>query len=180
MTQLTSILALLFSALVFAQHTENFNTIASQIKPYTTELVDLKFKNGNQKEKGILNVFQIDNYQYTFPTGVFKEYYKSGELFTEANFDAFGNALYWKCYDKDGTLVIDSKTIKIDTNAQNLKQLLDLGKFIEVVTYEKEFRYSYKLCKWYLFSEGQRLNNKKTGNWKKYHDNGALKKETDF
>ena len=177
---LTIIFSFLICNFSIAQHTLEFDKIASKIKPIETKVVDIKFKNGNQKEKGTNIIYEFGDYEYTYITGQRIEYYKSGQIMTESEYDLYGNILSCKLYDGNGDILRESKTLKIDTKAKTIEEFLHLNKYYEILTYEKKYKYSFKLCKWYLFSEGQMLNNKKIGKWKKYSDDGKIKKETKY
>ena len=176
------ILAIIFSFLIsnltIAQHTLEFEKIASKIKSTGTEVVDIKFKNGNQKEKGTDIIYGFGDYEYVYSTGKRIEYYKNGQIMIDSEYDLYGNILTYKLYDGVGNLLLESKTLKIDTKAKTIEAFLHLNKYFEILTYEKKYKYSSALCKWYLFSEGQMLNYKKIGKWIKYSNNGEIKKES--
>ena len=119
---LTIIFSILISNLSIAQHTLEFEKIASKIKPLETEVVDIKFNNGNQKEKGTNIIYEFGDYEYIYSTGKRIKYYKRGQIMTESEFDLYGNILTCKLYDGNGDLLRESKTLKIDTKAKNIKE----------------------------------------------------------
>lgn len=166
-----------FYTLSNAQHTAEFDKIASKIKLTETIAIDAKFKNGNQKIKGHNNIYEFGDYIYERPTGKRNEYYKSGKIMIEAEYDAYGYILNCKSFDGNGNLLHELKTLKVHTTANTAKQFLNSTKHLEILTEEKIYKCS---SDFYLQSEGQRLNNKKIGTWKKYFDNGELKKEKEY
>lgn len=172
----TFIIIFLVCNLSEAQHTERFEQIVSGRLPSRTEVVDIKFKNGVQKELGTLAVYDFENYEYIFNVGRWTKYYKNGQVLTEAEYDKFGNPLVWKLYDGKGNLLRESKALKIDTDVKEFKKFLDDKNSVDILTLEKHYKYTYKACKWFLSDEGQMLNYKKTGEWIKYLDEGKIKK----
>lgn len=179
-----SISALILFLLTFnlssSQHTKRFEKIVLDQSPSNTEIVDVKFKNHKQKKIGRQSIYELDKYVYTFRIGKWTEYYKSGQILIEANYDNFGNAIVWKMYDGKGNLLRESKTIEIDSDAKDFAQFLDDKKTLAILTYEKNYKYTYKACKWFLASEGKMLNYKKIGEWKKYYDDGKVKKVIEY
>ncbi|WP_299552733.1 hypothetical protein [Seonamhaeicola sp.] len=179
-----SILVLIFilaiSNLSIGQHTKGFKKIVFAQSPASTEEVDIKYKSGKQKQVGTLAIYELNNYVYTFLTGKWINYYKSGQILTEAHYDNFGNPITWKMYDGKGNLLRESKAISIDTDAKDFNEFLKNKNSVNILTYEKKYKYTYKACKWFLASEGKMLNYKKTGAWKKYFDEGKIKKIVEY
>ena len=119
------ILIILICNFSIAQHTDRFEKIVAEKVPSRTEIIDVKFKSGEQKEKGTIAVCEFGEYEYTFNVGKWTKYYKSGQVLSEAQYDDYGNPVIWKLYDGKGNLLRESKAVSIDTNAKGFEQFLD-------------------------------------------------------
>lgn len=175
-----NILFILICNFSFAQHTDEFQKIVAERNPSRTEIIDIKFRSGEQKELGKIAVYEFGEYEYTFNVGNWTKYYKSGQVLTEAQYDNYGNPIIWKLYDGKGNLLRESKAVSIDTNVKDFEQFLNDENSVDILTREKNYKYAYKACKWFLASEGLMLNHKKTGEWKKYFDEGKIKKIVEY
>ncbi|MEM9076866.1 MAG: hypothetical protein AAGC43_07495 [Bacteroidota bacterium] len=171
---------LLLSNLVSGQHTERFEKIVSGKLPSRTQQVNKKFKNGQQKELGKIAVYEHNGYEYSFYVGKWTNYYKSGQVMTDVDYDNFGNPILWKLYDGKGNLLRESKVVKIDSNSKDFEQFLEDKNSTDILTEEKKYKYTFKACKWFLASKGQMRNYKKIGEWTKYYDEGRIKKVVQY
>ncbi len=161
----------------YSQHTEKFNNITSNLKPSDSLTVDLKFSNGKQKEIGKIYEYEFNDYVYSFYYGKQIEYYRDGSLAYENEYNDYGILLSCKWYVGSNNLLRESETLKIDSNAKNVKEFFEKEKHLTITTKEKIYRYDNKKCEYYLKKEGLRINGKKTGLWKIYEKDGSTKKE---
>ena len=172
------ILILVLSLQCFSQHSAKFSTITSNLKPLNILIVDLKFSNGNQKEIGKIYEYEFENYIYSCYVGKHIEYYRDGSIACESEYNDFGVVLSYKWYYGDGNLWLESQTLKIDSNAIDLKEFFEKEKHLTVTIKEKHFRFDSVKCDYYLKKEGQKINGKKFGVWKIYKTDGSIKKES--
>ena len=158
-------------------YTANYLAYANQIYPSDTIVVSTKYKNGVQKTLGKRVVYEHGDYVYEYPIGEWVEYYKNGQLWTETTYDRFGNMISWRSFDKlNGNPLYEYEALNIDTKASNLDEFLNPKKYFLIWSNDKIYRFSFKLCKNYLYSEGKKLNYKKIGDWTLYSPNGEIKK----
>ncbi|CAL2103487.1 conserved exported protein of unknown function [Tenacibaculum sp. 190130A14a] len=170
------LITIFFNSYLTAQHSEKINKLISNLKPIDSVSVNKKYRNGDKKEIGNYRVFELNNYEYHLRTGKYFTYYPGNKILAEITYDNFGIALEWKLYDGLGNLLEEFKTISIDTQINNPEKLLTNFDLIDIVREEKKYRFSDKICGWFLFKEGKKLNGKKIEEWKKYYPNGDIKK----
>ncbi len=179
-THLKIIFTLFISNFLTAQHTEKFKKLISNLKLIDTIKINKKYKNGNQKEIGNYSVYELNDFEYEQLSGKHITYYSNGQILEETTYDNFGIVLKWKLYDGLGNLQQELKTIKIDTDKESLDELLNDNNSIDIIIEEKKYKFSDKICGWFLIKEGQKINGKKIGKWKKYYPNGEVKKVKEY
>jgi len=137
------------------------------------------FKNGKLKESGILKIYKYGDYFYKFKSGKYVKNYKDGSksIFL---LDDWGTDLEAYHFDSGGNLIKEWVTTKVETTAVDLEEFLNSNKHITYDTAFKDYRYDYKLCKYYLKKKGQYSNGKKVGAWKFFDSSGNLKKEKKY
>ncbi len=170
------VLLLLFGTYTYSQHTESYNKVANQIKFIDSVKFEKRYNNGLLKEKGTLIRYELGDWIYEFKTGINIFYDRHQRIFYKINYDPFGWQLSSKFYDKKGNIYYKSTTLKIDTSAKTAKEFLDKNRLFTLTYYEKEYVIDKEENVW-LYKEGKRINNKKTGVWKTYCVDGALTKE---
>jgi hypothetical protein len=175
---LITYLTILLPFLLFSQYSKEFNDFSEKLTAIDTVYFAKKYKVEGQKETGTYLNYENEDYIYQFAFGKWKYFYRQNVIMKDFDYDNFGHALNWKVYYFEGDLLEKSEIISIGTTAKNLSEFLNINhRFCQVLTFEKNYKYSKKMKKSYLFAEGQKLNNKKIGKWIKYHENGELKSE---
>jgi len=177
---LTLIIVFQLKLVLIAQHTTTYKNIVSKLEPIRTKIVNKKYKSGNQKEIGTYNIYDSNKFEYEIAVGKHILYYSDGQIMEETLYNSFGTPLEWKLYDGLGNLLQEFKTVKIDTNKESLEELLNDKKSVSITTEEKKYKFSDRICGWYLFKEGKRLNGKKIGSWKKYYPSGEINKINEY
>jgi len=177
---LTLIIVFLFKFVLMAQDDTSYKGIIAKLVPIRTEIVNKKYNNGNQKETGTYNIYNSSKFEHEIAVGKHILYYPEGQIMEETLYDSFGTPLEWKLYDGNGNLLQEFKTIKIDTNKETVEEILSDEKSVNITTQEKKYKFSDKICGWYLFKEGKRLNDKKIGSWKKYYPSGEIHKINEY
>lgn len=176
--KLLTIFLITFSYILIGQHSDEFIRFAKQLTPVDTIFVGKKYKKEGQKETGSYYHYQHLDYIYQFSQGNWKYFYGENVVMWDDNYDDFGNLISWKVYHQDGYVLEEGETLSLDTSAKNLEEFLNIKhKYNQHLTAEKKYKYSKNLKKTYLFSEGKKLNNKKTGRWVKYNIDGTIKTE---
>ncbi|TWO30407.1 hypothetical protein E1J38_014820 [Seonamhaeicola sediminis] len=160
----------------FAQQSENYLELMNNLVPIDSSKIETSFNNGKPKYIGTTTYYEYMDKEYAFLTGKHIRYYKNGSR-TEGVYNSWGTVLTNKYFDKNGTLISDSKTITLDTSAKNLQEFEDSDKHITFVIKSNDYKYSSDLNKWYLYLESEHTNGKKSGTWNYYLPNGELKKE---
>lgn len=169
-------LTLLFLPLgSFAQHSEDYLKFMNQFVSVDSDSISTEYNNGNPKYIGTTTYYKYNGEEYAFLTGKHIRYYRNGSR-TEAIYDAWGTALENKYFDKKGNLISDTKTIIIDTSAKDVKEFEASDEHITFMIQSKDYKYSSKLNKWYVYLESEHTNTRKSGTWKYYFPNGDLKK----
>lgn len=164
-----------------AQQSKSYLELTNSLKPMdTTEFVE-NYKNGNRKSEGKYLVYYTGQYaSIEFAFGKFNKYYKDGNIMEEIIYDSFGYEINYKLYDNVGDLTYERETLILDTSAENLNEFLFSEKHIIYTDYVKQYKYSIKLCKQYLYSEGRLYNGKKKDIWITYKPDGTIKKEKNY
>jgi len=108
------------------------------------------------------------------------QYYKSGQIANEYFLDEYGNIKSMKAFDRNGNKTKESVTTEIDSKAKSLDEFFESQNHMNFKTYTLLYKYSKKLGIWYLYKEGNWVNNKKKGIWISYYDNEEIKKEKEF
>ncbi len=160
-----------------SQETEKFISLTSNLKPSDTITIDLKFGNGKQKETGKIFEYDFEDYIYSFYCGKRTEYYRDGTIAYVYKYNDFGILISCKWYDGFDNLWRESQTLKIDSDAINLKEFFEKEKHLTITVKEKIYRYDKVKCEYYTKKEGQSINGKKVGVWKTYNIDGNIKKE---
>ncbi|MEM5566230.1 hypothetical protein WNY78_14005 [Psychroserpens sp. AS72] len=171
---------LFLSLQCYSQHSERLINLTSNLKPSDTIHIDLKYSNGNQKEIGTVYEYEFGDYIYSYYSGKRIEYYRDGSIAVEHKYDDFGILLSCKYYYGDGNLWFETQTLKIDSNAIDLKSFFEKEKHLTITVKDSDFRYDNVKCDYYLKKEGQRINGKKVGIWKTYNTDGSIKKVSSY
>jgi hypothetical protein len=164
----------------YAQHTERFKNLVKDLKPSSTEKVDIKYGNEVQKKTGTLHVYNHGGYTYSFYTGKVLDYYRKGTLVYEYIYDDYGISLSSKWFDSFDNVLRESKTLTIDTKAKNIEEFLNERNHLLITIHQKIYRFDTEKGEFYVKKEGQKLNGEKIGVWKTYFENGSLKKEKNY
>lgn len=171
---------LFICSIIYSQHTERFLNLTNSIKPIDSITINSTYNNGNIKETGLIKVYQQGDYLYEFYSGKITNYYKNGIVKSIEVYDSFGNLIESQLFDFEGILYCDKKTLKIDTKASSISEFITYDRHLIILTHLKRYRFSLIPAKWFLLEEGDVLNGRKTGVWKKYHKDGTLKKIIDY
>ncbi|MBJ6367511.1 hypothetical protein [Snuella sedimenti] len=102
------------------------------------------------------------------------QYYKNGQIANQYSLDNYGNIKSVKRFDRKGNKTLEYVTTEIDTNAKSLNEFLESQDHMSFKTYNTIYKCSNKLGAYYLYKEGQRINDKKNGVWTTYYENGAF------
>lgn len=175
-----AILFFLISTIAYSQHTDRFKQFTAPIQPIDSININLKYRNGNPKEIGLIKVYQHEDYEYEFYSGKRTCYYKSGEIKSVEEFDSFGNLINSQLYDFEGYPYCSKQILKIDTEAKDLDAFFESDKDLLVSMYFKKYRLSLIPGKWFLLEEGNTLNGEKIGQWKRYNKDGTIKEVNDY
>ncbi len=162
------------------QFSERYEKFKEQLKPTIVYDSVAKYKNGNIKFKAVVARFYTEDYVYYQYIGDYEEYFKDGSLSGIWKSDDYGVPFDTKIYDGTGSLSCEIKLLEFDTTAKSTFEFLDSEKYLKFKTFEKYYRYSFRLCDTYLYKEGNKLNDKKVGLWKFYDADGNLKKEKKY
>lgn len=174
---LTILFLLLICNLSNAQHTDRFKKIVSEIEEIESKPDTIFYKNGKIWWINTVTTYRYNLENYSTYSGKQIQYYKNGQIASEAFLGKFGNILSWNSYDRKGNKKTESITTEIDSNADNPTEFFHSDKHLIFKRNVKYFKYSYKLQICYLFKEGQTLNGKSVGLWKTYNEKGELTKE---
>lgn len=164
---------------IIAQQSQAYKLMIQKLVPVDSSVNEVKFKNGNLKEKGKTLIYNTEDVTCEFYTGKMIQYYGSGPKLYEYVFDDYGNQMSFKFFDVDGNLKKESMTISMDTKAKNPKEFLLRDRKIILTTIETKYKCS-KNCQWYKFKEGKRKNGKKIGLWKTYSESGEVINEKSY
>ena len=178
MYKILTISFFLIVTITYSQHTDRFKQFTASIKPIDSINIDLKYRDGNPKEIGLIKVYQHGDYEYEFFSGKRTCYYKSGEIKSIEVFDSFGNLINAQLYDFEGYPYCSKQVLKIDTLAKDLDAFFESDKDLLVSMHFKKYRLSLTPVKWFLLEEGNTLNDVKVGQWKRYNKDGTIKKIT--
>lgn len=170
------IFVLFFNYFLMAQHTKRYRDLMSDLRLVDSTLINKNYKNGNKKILGKYYVYLINEYEYQLPVGKHVEYYSNGQKMSEKLYDNLGIPLEARLYGGLNNLLYEVKAIKIDAKGKKVGDVIESLESFEIITEEKKYRFSDKICGWFLFKEGRRRNGKKIGEWKKYYPDGAIKK----
>lgn len=179
MRQILLLLFTCFALSAFAQQSETYIKIAKQLKPSDTLEIKEVFGNGKLKDSGTAYIYDFGEFYYRSTVGTFSQFDKKGTKIVESKFDDYGNYLSYILYDVDGHVLRSVITRSIEITSEDPLDILK-GKNLQILTDERVYRYSDKLCKHVLLKEGQRLNDKKIGTWTTYNEDGTVKKEKEF
>lgn len=171
---------LLIYNLSYAQHTDRFKKIVSELEEIESKPDTIFYGNGKIWWISTITIYQFNSENYSTHSGKQTQYYKNGQIASEVLLGKYGNTISWNSYDREGNKTSESITTEIDSNANNLTEFFDSDEHISFKRIEKYYKCSYKLQVCYLFKEGQIVNGKKVGLWKTYNENGDLKKEKNY
>lgn len=167
------LLLLLISKLSFSQHTKAYLDFVKDYEFVDSLSVELKWKNGNLKEKKKVVTYKYDNKEFEVLTGSYIQFNKKGIRMTESLFDIYGNYLYYKLFDAKGNLILEDETLKID-----MKSTKSGGFIRETTAYVRD--YMMMNGEAYLYEEGRKMNGKKIGKWIRYNGCGEIVKEKNY
>ena len=160
----------------FAQHSQNYLELMSNLTPIDSIEIKTKFGNGKPKYSGTTTYYEYQAKEYAFLTGKHIKHYKNGSR-TEGIYDSWGTVIENKYYDRNNNLISESKTLKIDSSVKDFQEFEDSNRHITFIIKIKDYKYSSGLSKWYVYREGEYTNGKKSGTWSYYLPNGELKKQ---
>ncbi|AXT19467.1 hypothetical protein D7030_10630 [Flavobacteriaceae bacterium AU392] len=162
----------------YAQHSDKYLELMNNLKLIDSSKIETHFKNGQPKYSGTTSYYEYNGKEYSFLTGKHIRYYKNGSR-TESVYDSWETVMDNKYFDKNGNLVSDSKTLALNTTANDLQEFENSNRHITFIIKSKDYKYSFELNKWYLYLKNEHTNGKKSGTWKYYYPNGELKKQTE-
>ena len=172
--------AYFISSFVFSQHSERFLELTKNLKSTDTSMVEVYYKNGTIREKGMNLAYKLPEYTYHKKFGIYKTYYKEGVLKSEITYDEFGNPLEAVFYNKNGTTWWKSKTLEIDTPLEDPNRFFTTLNPATIIKWDKELKYGSGIGKMYIKTEGKLKNGKKVGLWKVYDEDGRLEEEIHY
>lgn len=161
---------------IYSQYSDSFKAIIHSIEPIDSSFYEIKYKDGSYKEKGKIYEYKIAEKSYFYFTDKFYRYYKDGQIMNEMIFGKHGDLLFSKVYDENGNLIFESETISLDTNSKNIEDFFFSEKELHFERIEKEYKYSKKLSKYYLYKEWINFKGKIKGNYKIFNTDGSIKK----
>ncbi|TMM55980.1 hypothetical protein FEE95_15165 [Maribacter algarum] len=162
------------------QFSERYEKFKEQLKPTIVYDSVARYKNGNIKFKTVVARFHTEDYVFYQYIGDYEEYFRDGSLSGTWKFDDYGVPFDTKIYDGTGSLSCEIKLLEFDTTAKSAFEFLDSEECLKFKTFEKYYRYSFRLCDTYLYKEGHKMNGTKIGLWKFYDADGNLKKEKEY
>lgn len=150
-----------FSSEFYSQETENYKSLASQIKPISNETFVEFYKNGKIKREGTRTTYYfINGDEYGVYSGTYTEYLKNGKKLAERINNMFGSPLSSKTYI-NGNLFSETKTIELDTNSKTVDSFLKDNKNVSI-KYEY-IEYIIENNEPVIRKKGIKVNDKKSG-----------------
>ncbi len=174
---LTVIVLILIGHFSNAQHTTRFLEIVKDLEYVSCKIDTTYYKNGKVWWTTCWTTYEYNSENYSTRTGRMVQYYKSGQIANEYCLDNYGNIKSMKGFDRKGNKTVEYVIIEIDTNAKSLNEFFKSQDHMNFKTYNTIYKCSNKLGTYYLYKEGQRVNDKKKGVWKTYYEKGEIKKE---
>ncbi len=174
---LTIIIIILIGHSSNAQHTTRFLEIVKDLEQVSCKTDTTYYKNGKIWWTSCWTTYEYNSENYSTRTGRIVQYYKSGQIANEYYLDNYGNIKSMMGFDRKGNKTTESVTSEIDSNAKSLNEFFESQDHMTFTTFNPIYRCSKKLGTYYLYKEGQRVNDKKNGVWTTYYENGEIKKE---
>ncbi len=165
-----------FSIAIHSQHTKRFLDLTKTLKAADSTIIYKKYKNGNPKENAKVFEYDFGDYTYDVYTGKRQFFFKQGGVYSELLYDDFGNLLIYRWLNKDGKIITEEITRKIDSKSISVEDFLNSNKNLIIETYEKEYAESVD-GEEIVYKEGARVNGKKTGVWITYNGCGEITKK---
>lgn len=177
--QIISYKLLLLPIFVIAQHSDNYLKLMGNLTPIDSSTIATQYKDGKPDYSGTTTYYKYQDKKYAFLTGKHIKYYRNGSR-TEGLYDSWGTILENRYFDKEGNLISESKTFLIDSDAKNIEEFDKSMKHITFIVKIKDYKYSNKQSKWYIYKESEYTDSKKSGVWNYYLQNGVLEKQKSY
>ncbi len=174
------IISLLIGHFLNAQHTTRFLEIVKDLEKISCKTDTTYYKNGKIWWTTCWTTYKYNSENYSARTGKMTQYYKNGQIVTEYRLDEYGNIKSMKTFDRNGNKTKESATTKIDSKAKSLDEFFVSQDHMNFKTFTLLYKFSKKLGIWYIYKEGNWINNKKKGVWITYYDTGKIKKEKKY
>ncbi|VXB49013.1 conserved exported hypothetical protein [Flavobacterium sp. 9AF] len=164
----------------YAQHTERFIALVSELEGTPLDSITLFYKVNTVEWKGPAIQYCYMKKPYETYTGEWTHYDRKGNKISTVVFGLYGNVLTFVTYNKDGWISSESVTYELDTTAKNLTEFFESNGHLLFKRKERTYRYDKALQKRYLYQEGENWNGKKRGVWKTYAADGTVVKEKQY